>query len=174
MPLRLQATLRVGGGSVFAALRRDESVLVARHRMPTRSYNTISLIRGGNILCALFGVLTSWLAAAHVGYHYSTRNLVLGSIDLVWFFGALGLFFRWRIAWMASLAGAATSAFVVGSVLFDPSGWPTRSDAQQLIQQHGLVIFIIGFMAGIGSILGFFTIYFGLFIGLVRKRRELI
>lgn len=102
--------------------------------MPTRSYNMISLIRGGNILCASFGVLASWMAAAHVGYHYSIRNLVLGSIDLVWVFGALGLFFRWRLAWMASLAGAATSALVVGSVLFDPSGWPTLSDTQQLIQ----------------------------------------
>jgi hypothetical protein len=142
--------------------------------MHTGNYNTLRLIRVGNLLLASLGVLTSFGAAAHVGWNCSSRNIVLGSIDLVWFFGALCLFFHWRAAWIASLVGAGTSAFVVGSILFDTSGWPTLSDTEQLIQQHGLVILIIGFMAGAGFLLAFFTVHFGLFVGLVRKRRELI
>ena len=142
--------------------------------MHTGSYITPRLIRVANLLLALLGVSAALGAAAHVGWHFSTRNIVLGSIDLVWLFGSLCLFFHWRAAWVASLFGAGTSAFVVCSILFDPSGWPTLSDAEQMSQQHGLVILIIGFMAAIGSFLAFATAYLGLFIGLVRKRRDLI
>jgi hypothetical protein len=142
--------------------------------MLTRNHNTISLIRGGNVLCASFSVLASWMAAAHCGYHFSARNLVLGSIDVVWLAGALGLFFRWRPAWIASLVGAGTSAFMFGSILFDPSGWPTLSDADQMRQQHGLVILILGFVSAVGIFLAFTAVYLGLFIGLIRKRRDLI
>jgi hypothetical protein len=142
--------------------------------MLTRHQNVIVFIRVANLLLASFGVLTSLLAAAHAGWHFSSRNIVLGSIDLVWFFGALGLFFRWRAGWIASLFGAGTSAFVVGSILFDPSGWPTLSGAEQMRQQHGLIILIIGFMFTVGLFLAFSAVYLGLFIGLVRKRRDLI
>ena len=135
--------------------------------------NAIVFIRVANALLASFGVLTHFMAAAHVGYHFSTRNMVLGSIDLVWFFGALCLFFRSRAAWVASVFGAGTSAFVVCSILFDPSGWPTLSDVEQMRQQHGLVILIIGFMAGIGFLLAFAAVHLGLFVGLVRKRRDM-
>src|ERR1035438_7114164 len=104
--------------------------------MHTGNYNTLRLIRVGNLLLASLGVLTSYGAAAHVGWNFSSRNIVLGSIDLVWFIGALCLFFHWRAAWIASLVGAGTSAFVVGSILFDPSGWPTLSDTEQLIRSE--------------------------------------
>jgi len=139
--------------------------------MLTRNHNAISLIRVANLLLASFSVVASLLAAAHAGYHFSTRNIVLGSIDLVWFFGALGLFFRWRLAWIASLVGAGTSAFVFGSILFDPSGWPTLG---QMRQQHSLIIFIFAFVFAVGLFLAFAAVYLGLFIGLVRKRKELI
>ena len=142
--------------------------------MHTANYNTLRLIRVGNLLLASLGVLASLGAAAHVGWHFSTRNIVLGAIDLVWLCGALCLFFHWLAAWIASLVGAGTSAFVVGSILFDLFGWPTLSDAEQMRQQHGLVIFILAFVFTIGLFLAFSAAYLGLFIGLVRKRRELI
>jgi hypothetical protein len=142
-----------------------------RHRMHTGNYNTLRLIRVANLLLASFGVSTSLMAAANAGYHFSTWNIVLGSIDLVWLFGALCLFFRWRAGWIASLVGAGTSAFVDGSIFFDPSGWPTL---EQMHQQHSLIIFIFAFVFTVGLFLAFTAVYLGLFFGLVRKRKELI
>jgi hypothetical protein len=142
--------------------------------MLTRHPNAIAFIRVANLVLASFGVLTSLLAAAHVGWHFSSRNIVLGSIDLVWFFGALGLFFHWRTAWIVSLFGAGTSAFVVGSILFDPSSWSALFDAEQMRQQHSLIIFIFALVFTVGLFLTFSAVYLGLFIGLVRKRKELI
>jgi hypothetical protein len=142
--------------------------------MLTGNYNTLRLIRVANLLLASLGVATSLVAAAHVGWHFSSRNIFLGSIDLVWLFAALGLFFHWRIAWVGSLIGAGTSAYLWCSILFDPFGWPTLSDAEQIRQQHGLVIPIFAFVFTVGLCLAFSAVYFGLFIGLVRKRKELI
>jgi len=139
--------------------------------MHTGSYITPRLIRVANLLLALLGVSAALGAAAHVGWHFSTRNIVLGSIDLVWFFGALCLFFHWRAAWIASLVGAGTSAFVVCCILLDPLGWPTLD---QMRQQHSFIIFIFASVFTVGLFLAFSAVYLGLFIGLIRKRRELI
>ena len=142
--------------------------------MRTSSYKTLRLIRVANLLSALFGVLTSLMAAAHAGYHFSTRNIVLGSIDFVWLIAAVGLFFHSRIAWIGSLIGAGASVYLWCSVFFDSSGWPTLSDAEQMRQQAGIIIPIFAVAITVGEFLAFSAVYLGLFIGLVRKRRELI
>jgi hypothetical protein len=142
--------------------------------MHTTRYNSPRFIRVGNLLMAALGVVTSWMAAAQCGYHFSTRNIVLGSIDSIWFIAALGLFFRWRLAWIGSLIGTGTSACLWCSILFDPSGWPTLSDAEQMYQQAGFIIPIFAFVFTVGECLAFSAVYFGLFIGLVRKQKDLI
>ena len=136
--------------------------------MLTRNHNTISLIRGGNVLCASFSVLISWMAAAHSGYHFSSRNIVLGSIDLVWLFGALCLFFRLRAAWMTCLVGTGASACFWGYSL-------VACIAEWFGEQKGLDIFMLGAVSMVALIWMIpFSASCGLFIGLIRKRRDLL
>jgi hypothetical protein len=141
--------------------------------MLTRDHNLVLLIRVGNLILASFFALASLLAAAHAGWHFSSRNLGMGSIDLVWFFGALGLFFRWRIAWIASLVGTGATAGFLGSYLVQEIGRSSFSGVEWFRQQDSLVISIFAVMIVVGLFLTLFSAFFGLFIGLVRMRKEL-
>jgi len=119
-------------------------------------------------LFASFGVLASWMAAAHCGYHFSTRNLVLGSIDVVWLVGAAGLFLRLRAAWMISLFGTGASAYFGGYSL-------VAGFAEWFGEQHGFDFFMFAAVSMVALLLVIpFSASCGLFIGLVRRRRELI
>jgi hypothetical protein len=142
--------------------------------MITRNHNLLLLIRNGNLTLATFLTLASLLAAAPAGWHFSTRNLGLGSIDLVWFFGALGLFFRWRIAWIASLVGTGATVGFLGSYLVREIGRSSFSSVKWFRQQHSLVISIFAVMIVVGLFLILFSASFGLFIGLLRMRKELV
>ena len=147
--------------------------LNVRHRMFARNHNVILLIRVANLLLASFGVLTSVLAAAHSGWHFSSRNIVLGSLDFVWLIAALGLFFRWRIAWIGSLTGAGVSACFWGFYLVT-FGWSAFSSADWFRHQDSFVISIFALLITVGLILALFSAAFGLFVGLVRMRKELV
>lgn len=137
----------------------------------TPNQNASVLVRRGNVALSSFGVLLCLVAASHVHWHFSNRNIILGSIDLFWFLGALALLLRWGIGWVICLFGTGTWVLVLGSFLIEsiPSvfsfGW---------LRQHNYFVFsILGFIMAVGLFWTWFYIHFWLFIGLIRMRREL-
>jgi len=133
--------------------------------MLTPDRNLVLLIRVGNLILASIYVF-SLLVATLEGWLFSIRNIVMGSIELLWLFAALGLFLRWRIAWIGCLAATGATACFWASRLVEAIRWSVFSSAWW--HQH-----IFGFMINGGFYLIFFSASFGLFVGLVRMRKEL-
>ncbi len=153
--------------------------------MLTRDRNLILLIRAGNLILASFFFLAmlmgeagchSALSSSPPRLHHgpvTIREIVMDSITLVWFAGAVGLFFRRRLAWIGSLVGTGASAGLFGALgvtavtfLFPGAEvWQERGSALAT-----RVIAIIG-TAGFFSVL--LAVSLALFIGLLRMRKEL-
>ena len=78
------------------------------------------------------------------------------------------MFFRWRVAWIICLFGTGASACLWGYTLL-------MGVAEWFGEQKGFDIFMLAAMSMVALILVVpFSATFGLFIGLVRKRNELI
>src|SRR6187397_2174511 len=121
--------------------------------MLTHDRNLVLLIRIGNLILASFYVLVL-LVAALDGWISSSRNTVLASIQLLWLFAALGLFLRWRIAWIGCLTATGADACFWVSHLVESIRWNVFASAEWL--QH-----MFGFMTTVGISLFFFSASFG-------------
>ena len=101
--------------------------------------------------------------------------LIVLFIVLAWFAGAIGLFFHKRLAWFGSLIGVGSSVCVFAACLVTIIGLYLFPDADV---DHLKVLGGGGYiLAQIFSITQFSLLLassVGLFIGLVRKRKELL
>ncbi|MGA2786005.1 MAG: hypothetical protein ABSF60_00615 [Verrucomicrobiota bacterium] len=99
-------------------------------------------------------------------------GIVMDLVILFWFAGAVGLFFRKRLAWVGSLLGVGASVCVLAACLVSiivlhiyPN---TDVGLLKDIDTAGFVIFALGQF----TIL--FALSLGLFVGLLKMRKELI
>jgi hypothetical protein len=98
--------------------------------------------------------------------------------DLVvvfWFAGALGLFSRKRLAWIGSLLGNGATACFFATLLVELAGlyiFP-NADTERTRDRSG-VGYIVALVIMAGEFLLLFAISSGLFVGLIRMRKDLI
>jgi hypothetical protein len=104
------------------------------------------------------------------------REIVITAAICVWFLSALGLFFRSRLMWLVSLVGVGAATFVsawisihmIRDFLFQSS-----ADAQP--KAEGIIGIVANILAVV-TIIGFCAVWFsfslGLFIGLVKMRKQ--
>jgi hypothetical protein len=98
------------------------------------------------------------------------REVIIDFITFCWFAGALGLFFRKRLAWIASVVGVGTLVWsnvpavvmIIGLFLFPKAESPP-------IKEFG-----VGGLMVLGMFVVLIALQFVLLIGLFKIRRELI
>ena len=148
------------------------------------------LVRTGNLIfasCAFVLDLMVLCGVRHAGpppiSHYldNARGIIVDLIVLCWFAGAVGLFFRKRLAWVCSLIGVGASVCLFGAIsvtgiglFFFPHFFPNAE--MEKLRNMG------GYPGGYTFAIVFVTTWFlfllassiGLFIGLLRKRKNLL
>ena len=98
------------------------------------------------------------------------RGFIMDSIVLIWFAGATSLFSRSRLAWVGSLVGAGALVcsvavfwiYAVGMILFPDAYHPENEPGETFAR-----------FAVVGQFSVFLAVSLGLFIGLLRMRKEL-
>ena len=102
------------------------------------------------------------------------REVLADSVVLTWFAGAVGLFSRKRLAWVGSLLGVGVSACFFAAALLTTVWlyfYPTAG------MEENRAFGVTGYIAALVIIGGMFSMLFalflGLFIGLLRMRKEL-
>jgi hypothetical protein len=154
--------------------------------MLTRDRNLILLIRVGNLIMASFFFLAmlmgeagchSALSSSPPRLHHgpvTIREIAMDAITLIWFAGALGLFSRRRLAWIGSLVGVGALVCASVAILATVAGLYLFSWGE-LMQDQGVarVSHIFAIVATAGFCLVLFAGSVGLFIGLLRMRKEL-
>jgi hypothetical protein len=98
----------------------------------------------------------------------------MDSIVLFWFAGAVGLFFRRRLAWVASLLGVGTSvcAFAVSLVMIVWLYIYPNAEMNHL-RDIGGAGYIFALIFGVGQLSILLALSLGLFVGLLKMRKEL-
>jgi hypothetical protein len=128
---------------------------------------------------AEFGV-RAWAGSPPARPHPVTaRGLIMDLIVLCWFAGAVGLFFRKRLAWVGSMIGSGASvclwaaALVTGiGLFFFPNHFPNAQ--MERLRNDGQAGYIFSIVATLLYVSFLLAISLGLFIGLLRKRKELL
>jgi hypothetical protein len=143
------------------------------------------LTRVGNLILASLALMVSLMGEAgchsavsssppHPHGPITIREIAMDSIVIFWFAGALGLFSRKRLAWIASLVGIGASAcfFAVSLVTIVKLYIFPNADMERLrdLGGSGYIAALI-IVVGESSIL--LAVCLGLFIGLLRMRKEL-
>jgi hypothetical protein len=143
------------------------------------------LTRIGNLILASLALMVSLMGEAgchsavsssppHPHGPITIREILIDSIVIFWFAGALGLFSRKRLAWIGSLVGTGASAcfFAVSLVTIVGLYIFPNADMERLRDLGGS-----GYMAaliiGVGEFSVLLVVCLGLFIGLLRMRKEL-
>jgi hypothetical protein len=146
-------------------------------------------VRIANLICASVAFLSmtmatcgvrAWAGSPPVRPHPMTaRGLIMDLIALCWFAGAVGLFFRKRLAWVGSVIGTGASvcfwaaALVTGMGLFlFPDLFPNAQ--MERLRSSGLAGYNIAIVFALIYLSVLLAISLGLFIGLLRKRKELL
>jgi hypothetical protein len=150
------------------------SVLGVRHRMLTRVGNLI--LASLALMVSLMGEAGCHSAVSSLPPHphgpITIREVVMDSIVIFWFAGALGLFSRRRLAWAGSLLGTGASACFFATSLVTVIGLCIFPSAEQARDwDFGGRIFSLIFGGGMFSAL--LAVSLGLFVGLIRMRKEL-
>jgi len=143
------------------------------------------LTRVGNLILASLALMVS--LGAEAGCHSAVssspphphgpitiREVVMDSIVIFWFVGALGLFSRRRLAWIASLVGIGASAcfFALSLVTIVRLYIFPNADMERLRDLGGSG-YIAALIIGVGESSVLLAVCLGLFIGLLRMRKEL-
>ena len=104
----------------------------------------------------------------------SISGVLMGLVALVWFVSAVGLFFRKRLAWVASLAGvavamcfAATGLAVIGWLFLFPDAHMEK------LKSYGSPGYILSAVTALGEFAGVLALLSAIFIGLLKMRKEL-
>ncbi len=155
--------------------------------MPIRDHNLILFIRLGNLIFAslalsifVMGELGchSALSSSPPRLHHppvTIREIVVDSMVLIWFVAAVALFFRSRLAWIGILLGIGAAVCFSVWLLIGIAGeylFP-NSEAQHL-RESSIVAYILALVVGLGFFAVCFGLSLGLFIGLLKKRIELM
>jgi len=141
------------------------------------------LIQVGNLILASLALMISLMgeAGCHSAvstsppHHHGTitiREVVTDLVVIFWFAGALGLFSRQRFAWVGSLVGTGASAcfFAEGLVgVFTLCIFPSAEEARD----WGLGARMFSLVIGGGQCAFFLAVSLGLFVGLLKMRKEL-
>jgi hypothetical protein len=144
------------------------------------------LTRVGNLILASLALLIS--LGSEFGCHsafsssppkpqhgpITVPEIVMDSIALFWFVGAVGLFSRKRLAWIGSLVGTGASACFFAVSLVTIAGLYIFPNADmERLRGFGIdgYIFTLIFIVVEFSVL--LAVSLGLFIGLLRMRKEL-
>jgi len=105
----------------------------------------------------------------------TVREIIFKAAVFIWFVSALGLFFRSRLAWFGCLLGIGLATYISACFLIDSvrdSFFPAAADAQ-----HMAGGFVVAHILAIAAVLALatacFTLSVGLFIGLMKSRKEL-
>jgi len=106
--------------------------------------------------------------------------LIMILMVLCWFAGALGLFFRKRLAWVCSMVGAGASVCVFAGILVTgiglslfPNLFPNaQMDRLRSFGHTGYYVF--GIVFALMYVFVLLAISLSVFIGLLRKRKELL
>jgi hypothetical protein len=102
-------------------------------------------------------------------------GLIMFLIVLCWFAGAVGLFFRKRLAWVASMIGVGVSVCLFAAALWTTMGLFIFPDAEMdHLRNFGGGGYILAMIVSITEFLLLLAISLGLLIGLLRKRKELV
>ncbi len=154
--------------------------------MLLRDRNLILLIRVGNLLLASFALMVALMSEA--GCHsalssgpprlqhgpITIREIVEDSIVVFWFAGALGLFSRKRLAWIGSLVGTGASACFFAVTLATIVGLYLFPNAEmERLREFGIGGYLVALVIAVGEFSILLAVSLGLFIGLLRMRKEL-
>ena len=149
-----------------------------RHRMLTRA---------GNLIFASFALLIS--IGVEIGCHsalmfspprshhppITVREIVMDAVALFWFAGAVGLFFRKRLAWVGSLVGVGATVCDIAAFLIEFIWFNLYPNAEmyRLNPDIGSPGDTRAFYDSIIELSLLLVLSLGLFIGLLRMRKEL-
>ena len=142
------------------------------------------LVRVGNMILASLALVVCFMAEA--GCHsalspspsrphhgpVTVREILMDAVVIFWFVAALALSSKRRIAWIGSLLGTGVSACFFGAGTIVITGlclFPSAGDARNWGVSGRIFLFIF---AG-GMCLVFLATSVGLFVGLLRMRKEL-
>jgi hypothetical protein len=101
-------------------------------------------------------------------------EIVMDSIVIFWFAGAVGLFSRRRIAWIGSLVGTGASVCFFAVSLVTIVGLYIFPNAEmERIRDLGTSGYIAALVIAVGEFSVLLAISLGLFIGLLKMRKEL-
>jgi hypothetical protein len=153
--------------------------------MLTRDRNLVLLIRVGNLILASFFFLAmlmgeagchSALSSSPPRLHHgpvTIREIAMDAITLVWFAGAVGLFSRRRLAWIGSLVGVGASACFFGALL-GTAVWSCLfpDAAMERLKEFGSAGYAAALVILFGQFSLLLAVSLGLFVGLLRMRRE--
>jgi hypothetical protein len=104
----------------------------------------------------------------------TVRELAMDSMVLFWFAGAVGLFFRKRLAWVGSVIGAGVSASFVTACLVGIIVAYLYPDADMnRLKEIGAAGYIFALVAGLTQFFLLLALSLHLLIGLLRMRKEL-
>lgn len=146
-------------------------------------------IRTANLICAFCAFLITigaasgarWagsqprLHAVTIDDFMNARGLIMVLVVICWFAGAIGLFFRKRLAWIGSLIGVGAAVCCFVAVLVLSIGLYVYPDSEMVrLKNMGGPGYIGAMIVVVIQLSLFLTISLGLFIGLLRKRKELL
>jgi len=103
------------------------------------------------------------------------REVVQDALVIFWFVGAVGLFYRKRVAWwVGSLIGIGATACFIGA-LFGAAVWSCLfPDATMKDFKHdGSVGYAVALVILLGQFSLLLAVSLGLFVGVFRMRRKL-
>ena len=145
----------------------------------------LTLTRIGNLVFASFFMLMiigrdwRWAGSPAPTPHVPMPfyGVLLTALICVWFASAVFLFFRSRIAWFGSLVGVTLAIgfymFVLASVVrefFFPNAQQAHDQAAVI---GGTVSLVFLYALGVAFFTFWFALTIGLFIGLLKMRRDL-
>ena len=141
--------------------------------------------RVGNLILASLALMVSLMGEAgchsavsalppHPHGPVTIREVVMDAIVIFWFAGALGLFSRKRLAWIGSLIGTGASACFFAACLVTIVWLYIFPNAEMMRDKDfGIGGYIAALVIGAGQFSVLLAVCLGLFIGLLRMRKEL-
>jgi hypothetical protein len=140
----------------------------------------------GNLILASLALLVCFMGEAgchsalsslppHPHGPITIREVVQDALVICWFAGAVGLFYRKRIAWwLGSLIGIGATACFFGALL-GAAVWSCffPDASMERLKDHGSVVYAMALVFLFGQFSLLVAVSLGLFVGLFRMRRDL-
>jgi hypothetical protein len=139
------------------------------------------IVRQVNVLCASYALLVCigvasgcrWAGSPPPRPHppITFLELAVGALVLCWLAGAVALFYRKRLAWVASLVGAGALACAFAAIWVSMARFYVHPIDEELKLLRGMDV-SAGSVIALGVLFALFALCLALFIGLLWTRKD--